>query len=158
MVLEVRGWKDVPALYSGLVKVAPAHRQWMDFVCLKNGLVHGNEKEAPSAITYNSTIRIMNCQWAIEGKLHRDNGPAYIVFNGVSNTITEGWYQNGEVHNTKGSAWTIRYNSRTPHWQRGLPGPRTHRQFFVNNTPVTFAAFELLYMMLHGKPYEGEKN
>jgi antitoxin component YwqK of YwqJK toxin-antitoxin module len=48
-------------------------------------------------------------EWYLDGKLHREDGPAIILTTG-----TKEWYKNGELHREDGPA--IEYSDGTKKW------------------------------------------
>jgi hypothetical protein len=43
-------------------------------------------------------------QWMMDGKLHRENGPAYTEYSEDNKILLEQWYCHGQIHNSNGPA------------------------------------------------------
>ncbi len=49
--------------------------------------------------------RVKSILYKVNGRMHRDNGPAYQVWNDAGVLIREKWYQNGRWHRDNGPAY-----------------------------------------------------
>jgi hypothetical protein len=56
----------------------------------------------------NHTYR-ENEQWIINGKFHRENGPADICYDSYGKTHSEEWYLHDQLHRIDGPAVTKHY-------------------------------------------------
>lgn len=65
----------------------------------RRGLVHREEKSGP-AITYSDGRE----EWWVEGKLHREKGPAVVVPSYCSVDEPEEWWYEGKLHRVGGPA------------------------------------------------------
>ena len=62
-------------------------------------------------------------KWYLNGKLHREDGPAVEYFNG-----TKKWYLNGKFHREEGPA--VEYSNGTKKWY--LNGKQAHPEAIVD--------------------------
>lgn len=70
----------------------------------RDGVKHRDR--APAEVQRDDDERIVGEKWIMEGRLHRESGPAVSIQEG--GTITEEWLQNGHRSRTDGPAETTR--------------------------------------------------
>jgi antitoxin component YwqK of YwqJK toxin-antitoxin module len=49
--------------------------------------------------------RVKSITYRVNGRRHRDNGPAYQKWNDAGELIREDWHQNGRLHRDNGPAY-----------------------------------------------------
>ena len=89
-----------------------------------NGVLH-NEDDQPAYYYYNSDGTLSEKRWYVNGKIHREVGPA--VINYISGKPYEQqYYKNGVLHNLNGPAITLgivlntRFGRDDEYWVDGV--------------------------------------
>ena len=85
---------------------------------------------------YDGSIR--NKKWCLNGKLHREDGPAAIYYREDGSVDDKVWYLNGELHREDGPA-IVRYRK---------DGSIGQELWFIDNTPLSPEEIEELKLKL----------
>ncbi len=76
--IKVRGWKEIPTYFTGIVEYLNGTKKWF-----KNGLLH--RLDGPAVEYANGTK-----EWFKNGKRHREDGPALKFSDSIKYWYLEG--------------------------------------------------------------------